>query len=379
MKVAFLIQDLFGRGAEHATALLTRGFIAKGYEVDLVLSRIHRDKLEAGLKPFEVPDEVRLVYLKSRHARYNVWSLRRYLKTANAEVLIIVSPAYEITVALASLCLKKRPRLYTVRHTIDFALNDKLEYRNVDNSWRVKFKDWLSYGRLSGVLCVAEKVRTEMIRLHHLPEEKVHTVYNPVVDDAFMKKKGKPPSHPWLIERDVPTFVTAGAFRPEKNHLLLIEAFKIVNRTHPARLIIFGRGDLQAKYEDAIRENSLSEVVSLPGFSESLVSEVAASSGYISCSQIESFGIAIVEGLACGVPVISTDAPCGPREILKDGEYGELVPMDNPELLAQAVVRVIEHGGKKVPDEAWRRFELSRIVERYEKSCALHDGHLKEL
>ena len=377
MKVAFLIQDLFGRGAEHATALLARGFIAKGYEVDLVLSRVHCDKLEAGLKPFGVPNEVRLVYLKSRHARYNMWSLRRYLKTASAEVLIIVSPAYEIVAALVSLCLKKRPRLYTVRHTIDFALTDKLDYRSVDNSWRVRFRDWLSYGRLSGVLCVAEKVRTEMIRLHHLPAEKVHTVYNPVVDDSFMKKKGMPPSHPWLIEGDVPTFVTAGAFRPEKNHLLLIKAFKIVNCTHPARLIIFGRGDLQAEYEKAIRENGLSEVVSLPGFSESLVSEVAASSGYISCSQIESFGIAIVEGLACGVPVISTDAPCGPREILKDGEYGELVPMDNLELLAQAVVRVIEDGGKKVPDEAWRRFELSRIVERYETSCSLSVGRVK--
>jgi len=371
MKIAFLIQDLFGRGAEHATALLVCGFVSKGYEVDIVLSRVHRDKLEVGLKPFEVSGEVRLFHLKSRHARYNVWSLRRYLKMASPEVLIIVSPAYEITAALASLCLKKRPRLYTVRHTIDFALDDGLEYRNVDNSWSARFRDWLSYGKLSGVLCVAEKVRTEMIRLHHLPVEKVHTVYNPVVDDAFMEKKGRPPSHPWLIRRDVPTFVTAGAFRPEKNHLLLIEAFKIVNRTHPARLIIFGRGDLQAEYEKAIREKDLSDVVSLPGFSESLVREVAASSGYISCSRIESFGIAIVEALACGVSVISTDAPCGPREILKDGEYGELIPVDNPELLAQAIVRVIEHGGKKVPDDAWRRFELSRIVVLYEKSCSL--------
>ena len=371
MKVAFLIQDLFGRGAEYATALLARGFMARGYEVDLVLSRVHCDKLETGLKPFEVPDGVHLVYLKSRRARYNVWSVRRYLKSATPEVLIIVSPSYEVTAALASLCLKKRPRLYTVRHTIDFALTDKLDYRNVDNSWRMRFKDWLRYGRLSGVLCVAEKVRTEMIRLHHLPAEKVHTVYNPVVDDVFMGKRGLPPSHPWLIKRDVPTFVTAGAFRPEKNHLLLIEAFKIVNRTHPARLIIFGRGDLQVEYEKAIKDNGLFDRVSLPGFTESLPSEVAASSGYISCSRIESFGIAIVEGLACGVPVISTDAPCGPREILKDGEYGEIVPVDNSEALARAIVKVIEHGGKIVPDEAWQRFELARVVGLYEKCIGL--------
>lgn len=371
MKIAFLIQDLFGRGAEHATALLARGFADKGYEVDVVLSRVHCDKLAGGLKSFEVPDKVRLVYLDSRRARYNVPSLRRYLKATNVEALVVVSPAYEAIAVLASLCLKKKPRLYTVRHVIDFALDDKLCYRKANDSVRARFFDWLHYRGFSGVLCVAEKVRAEMVRLHHLPEDKVHTVYNPAVDATFYEKKGMPPSHPWLVKRDVPTFVTAGAFRPEKNHLLAIEAFKIVNRTHRARLIIFGRGDLQSEYEKAIKENDLSDVVSLPGFSDSLISEVAAASGYISCSLVESFGIAIVEALACGVPVISTDAPCGPREILKDGEYGELVPLDDPESLAQAIVRVIENGGKSVPACAWRRFELPLIVERYEKSLAL--------
>ena len=210
-----------------------------------------------------------------------------------------------------------------------------------------------------------------MIRLNHIPAEKIHTVYNPAIDEMFFLKRNRQPVHPWLANRDVPTFVTAGAFRPEKNHILAMEAFKIVNRTHRARIIIFGRGDLQGEYEKFIIENGLSDVVSLPGFSDSLVSEVVASSGYISCSRIESFGIAIVEGLACGVPVISTDAPCGPREVLNGGEYGDLVPSDDPEALAKAVVRVIEHGGKSAPEEAWRRFELPRIVELYEKSCGL--------
>ena len=372
MKVAFLIQDLFARGAEYATALLVRGFVAKGYDVDLILSRVHKDKLNEGLKPFEIPPQTNVVHLKSRRARYNVLELRRYMKSTDAEVLIVVSPAYDYPVVLASFGLKRRIRLYTVRHVIDFALNEQLEYRKRRDSILARISDWFRYRWFSGILCVSNKMRTEMIRLRHLPESKVYTVFNPAIDESFLSKKRLAPTHPWLIDRSCPTFVTAGAFRPEKNHLMLMEAFRLVNRTRHARLIIFGRGDSQPEYEKFIRENNLSDVISLPGFSSVLPAEVAASSGYIASSLIESFGIAIVEALACGVPVISTDAPCGPREILKDGEYGELVRINSAEDMAQAVLRVIDGKVKVAPEESWRRFELPKIVELYERACGIY-------
>ena len=110
MKVAFLIQDLFARGAEYATALLVRGFVAKGYDVDLILSKVHEDKLNEELKPFEIPPQTNVVHLKSRRARYNVLELRRYMKATDAEVLIVVSPAYDYPVVLASFGLKRRIR-----------------------------------------------------------------------------------------------------------------------------------------------------------------------------------------------------------------------------------------------------------------------------
>lgn len=368
MRIAFIIQDLFGRGAEYATALLVRGFVEKGYDVDLVLSQIHNDKLAEGLKPFDVPTKTRQIVLKSRRARYNIRELRHYFKTTDAEAVIVMSVGYESAVLLASIGLRKRPRLYTVKHTIDFALDENFQYRAADDSWWRKVQDRIHFSCFDGVLCVAEGVRQGVIRYYHLPPGKTFTVYNPAVDTGFLEKVKRAPTHPWLVQKNIPTFVTAGAFRPEKNHLMVMEAFRRANEVRPVRLVIYGRGELQVEYVKFIAEHDLKERISLPGFTDSLPAEIAASDGFISSSNLESFGIALVEGLACGVPVISTDVPCGPREILKDGAYGELVKPNDPQAMADAIVKVAEGNGIHAADEAWKRFELPRIVELYENA-----------
>lgn len=371
MKVAFVIQDLFGRGAEHATALLVGGFAAKGYDVDLLVSKVHDDKLAQGLKPFAVPETVKVIHLKHRKARYNVLEIRRYLRRTQAVAVVQMGGGYERAIALASLGLRKCPRLYAVRHTIDFALDADGAYKAPRNGLVKRLRDWWHYRAYDGVLCVAERVRMESIRQFHLAPEKVHTVYNPAVDDDFFEKMRATPTHPWIVNRDTPVFVAAGAFAPEKDHLTVMEAFRLVNQRRRARLVIFGSGPLQDDYRRFIKEHGLEEVVSLPGFSNSLPAEIKASDGYISSSVLESFGIAIVEGLACGVPVIATDAPCGPCEVLDGGRYGELIPMRNPVAMAKAVEAVLEGKIKPASEDAWRRFELDRVVAYYERALDL--------
>lgn len=371
MRIAFVIQDLFGRGAEYATALLVRGFVAKGYDVDLLVSKVHDDKLAEGQVPFEIPATTHVIHLRDRKARNNIGELRQYLKTTDASAVVVMGGGSELAVPLASLGLFHCPRLYLVRHTIDFALNKHLKYKDPPSAFRHFLKAKLRYGRYAGVLCVAERVRQEMIRFGRLNPKRVHTVYNPVIDESFFTKRNQPPTHPWLVKRDLPTFVAAGAFEVEKDHLTILKALKVVNETRPARVIIFGRGSHRPKYEQFIRENGLEDRVSLPGYSNALPAEIAASSGYVSSSVLESFGIAIVEALACGVPVIATDAPCGPREVLDDGKYGAVVPPGDVDALAQAMLEVVGRGRSSAEDESWRRFEISRIVERYERALGL--------
>ena len=80
MKITFVIQDLFQQGAEYVTALMIRGFVAKGYEVDLLVSQIHEELLDKGDKPFDVPASVRILIMPAKKARQNVFYLRKYIK-----------------------------------------------------------------------------------------------------------------------------------------------------------------------------------------------------------------------------------------------------------------------------------------------------------
>ena len=358
-RIAFVIQDLFSQGAQYATALMVRGFVAKGYHVDLLVGAFH-DKLAAeGKTPFETPPETNWIHLKGIKARQNIGALRRYLKTTDAEAVVSMCSTYDAALAFASVGLRRRPRLYRVEHGITFSFDGRKA--GVRSRW--------VNSRFDGVMAVAKGVADELVRLNYVRRDKVSVVFNPVVDAAFEAKQKLPPTHPWLVNKSLPTFVCAGSFTEDKDHFTVMAAFnRLIGR---ARIIIYGKGPLREKYEEYIRANHLEATVSLPGFTECLPAEVKASDGYVSSSQVESFGIAIAEGLAAGVPVISTDAPCGPREILHGGLYGQLVALHDAEGLAEAVRNVLEGKVRAAADRSWTPYRLERIVERYERATGL--------
>lgn len=374
MKIAFIVQDLFGQGAEYCTAMLVRGFIAKGYDVDLLVSKIHNDYHESGRVPFSVPSNTNWIFLRSRHARENVLELRKYLKTTDAVAIVSMNVSYDKALIVAGLGLKKKPRFFTVQHGISFALDKNLQYMPSNDSLMVKLWHHFYYSFFFGVMGVSKRVSDEMTRIYHIPEKKVHTVFNPVYDGEYLQRMMKAPSHPWLIDKKLPTFIVAGSFTDDKSHMTaLLAVNELKNQNCPVRLIVYGQGPLRSMYAQYIEHNSLNDYVSLPGFTHSLPSEIKHSDGYISSSQVESFGIAIAEGLVCGVPVISTDAPCGPREILDDGAYGQLVHAWDVKGLADAMKNVAKGLIKPAPKEAYERFEVMQIVGLYEKAMGLKE------
>ena len=104
MKVAFIIQDLFLQGAQHVTALMVRGFIQRGFEVDLIVSKVHTDQRAEGITDeFDVPESTHWIYLKSRKARENIGEIRAYLKTTDAVAVIAMSPNYTQALRLQAL------------------------------------------------------------------------------------------------------------------------------------------------------------------------------------------------------------------------------------------------------------------------------------
>lgn len=359
MKITFVIQDLFSQGAQYATALMIRGFVAKGYEVELIVSRFHADLLEEGKNPFAIPEGVKVITLKDRRASRNVGELRRYLKATDSAAVVAMCSTYVAALSLAAIGLWKRPKIIAVEHGITFALREDWSEKPRHKTWQRFVVD--RWG------AVSRRVADEMTRVFGIRREAISVVYNPVTDDAFFKSAAEAPEHPWLKSKTCKTIVTGGSFTDDKNHLLLMEAVRRVNETEKLRLIIFGKGPLQEKYEAFIAAHHLEDLVSLPGFTHNLPAEIKASDGYVCSSQIESFAIAPVQAMACGVPVVCCDCPCGPREILDDGKYGRLVKTQNVDEMTAALLALARGEVKSAPREAWERFSLEAVVGYYER------------
>lgn len=379
MKVTFILQDLFAQGAQYVTALMIRGFMAKGYDVDLIVSKVHADLLaEETMRPFEIPDKARVMTLADRKARNNIREIRRYLRTTDSMAVIAMSENYNRALAIASAGLSARPLIAYVEHSGYTGL-DVSTGREMSAPSRFShsyLKSLLFMRRFDVIMAVSSGTAAAIERMNRLPAGTVKVVYNPVVDDVFYRKLSLPPAHSWLKDKSMPTFTAAGAHSRLKNHFVMLEAIKKANERQPVRLVLFGKGTLTPQYRKWIEANNMADRIALAGFSEQLPAEIRASDGFLISSDMESFSVVLVEAMAAGCPVISTACHYGPPELLDNGRYGCLVPVGDAGAMAEAICRQIENPAAAAPGEAWQRFCLPEIVGAYE--CALNlDGGRK--
>lgn len=377
MKIAFLIQDLFQQGAQYVTALMVRGFVAKGYDVDLILSKVHQDLLEKGdIKPFEIPESVNIINLPDRKARNNIKAIRKYLKTSIPDAIVSMSSNYNVALALAVFGISgkvhKKCNVAYVEHLGGFAFDTKTM-----RSWRPRLfsKGWFLSKLLSSsydtIMGVSTGISSSVAYWLRKKPGDVHTVYNPVIDDIYWQKLYSEPINPWIRNKTVPTFIAAGAHSSIKNHKCLFEAVLIANLTTPVRLILYGQGALTADYKEWIEKNGAANYINLAGHISNLPAEIKHSDGVIISSNIESFSVVLVEALAANIPVISTNCPSGPPELLQNGKYGTLVPVNDPVAMADAIVKQIINPRPAAPKESWLPYTLENVVMAYEKALGL--------
>lgn len=368
MKIAFVCQDLVGQGVQYATAIIARAFARKGWVVDILVSQVHVDLIKAGKKSFELPPNVKIVAMPSRRGSQNGWFVRRYLKTGGADIVLAESEIYSWCIVWAALGLPrwKLPMLVEVFHGDEDEAHGFLLLKR-------RILHWFHYRKFSTLMFVNEK-SAENFKTVGSWSKHLHMacVNNACVDDVFHEKAQLPPTHPWLLQKECPTLVTAGAYQPYKDHMTLLRAMKRVKEMgRRVRVIIFGRGPLEDEYKKYIVENQLEEFASVGGFTDRLPAEIKASDGFVLSSNWESFGIVLGEALACRVPCIATDAPYGPREILANGKYGRLIPVGDDVAMATAIDDLVEGKIPVAPDEAWQRYMIEQIEERYFKALGV--------
>ena len=202
-----------------------------------------------------------------------------------------------------------------------------------------------------------------------LPIDRITTIYNPIWIPNIADLASEDPAHAWLGSDGVPVVLSAARLSPEKDLPTLLGAFRYILAERPCRLIILGDGPMRTELEERIRLLGIGDFVSLPGWTTNPYAFMARSRLFVLSSQYEGFGNVLVEAMACGCPVVSTDCPSGPAEILEDPSL--LAPVGDPEALAQVMLRALDRPVDRAMLRAKaERFSLDRAVESYETLIA---------
>jgi glycosyltransferase involved in cell wall biosynthesis len=210
----------------------------------------------------------------------------------------------------------------------------------------------LAYRQADHVVATSRGVARDVARLSGVPDAQIDVIYNPVITRGYMQAATEAVDHPWLAPGQPPVVLAASRLTVQKDLPTLLRAFQIVRRQRPARLLILGDGEERPVVENLIRELDLGADAAAPGSVPNPAPYMARASVLCLSSRWEGFGNVLVEAMALGTPVVSTDCPSGPAEILDNGRFGPLVPVGDEAQLAEAIMHTL--------DDPLPRDELSR-------------------
>jgi glycosyltransferase involved in cell wall biosynthesis len=192
------------------------------------------------------------------------------------------------------------------------------------------------------VIAISDGVAEDVAATAHLPRGKIQTIYNPVVAPDLMTRARAAVQHPWLAPGAWPVVLGVGRLKPAKDFATLIRAFARVRRERGAHLVILGEGEERPALEALARELGVDADVDLPGFVENPQAWMSRASLLALSSRWEGLANVLIEALACGCPVVSTDCPGGPGEVLDRGAFGRLVPVGDHAALADAIRAMLD-------------------------------------
>ncbi|MPY64859.1 glycosyltransferase family 4 protein [Streptomyces spongiae] len=370
MKIVFLLHNAYAIGGTVRTTLNLASALADRHDVEIVSMSRHRDTPRFGIDP-----RIRLVPLvdtrpgstdptdpafgqpaldypaeDKRHRQYTRLTdhrVRDHLARCRADVVIGTRPGLNVYVAR-----------FAPRHALRVG-QEHLRHDAHDKRLRKVLAR--HYRALDAVVTTTE-ADAKAYRAHMpLPGVRVMSVPNIV-----------PEVHTSPSTGTAPVIAAAGRLAPGKRFDLLLEAFARVASKEPDwRLRIYGGGKQKDRLNRVIDELGLSGRARLMGPHTPIEAEFAKASLVVSASDAESFGMTLVEAMRCGVPVISTDCPLGPAEIITDGVDGRLVPVDDAGALADAILDLIadEPTRRAMGAAALKsahRYDATPILSRYE-------------
>jgi len=337
-RIGIFVEHLGSGGAEKVAVVLANGLADKGFAVDILMRyggginlrdvspQVARIDFSAG-QPIGILRVIRL--------------LRQYLRQQKPDVVFAHLEKPSLLAIVGGLLVGYR-RIVPCIHI------DLIAYANTHHSILNRLRRWLLnsmvallYRLTPWVIVVSEGAGQTARRLLSPFGPPVQVVPNGVDLPALSSKAQQPIEEAWLRTKTVPVIVACGRLTQQKAQDTLLRAFALLRQTMPVRLVILGEGEEHDALVSLAEKLGVAEDVSLRGVVDNPIAWFAKSDLFVLSSRCEGQSLVLIEALVAGAPIVSTDCPSGPREVLENGRFGALVPVDNVAALSEAMSRVL--------------------------------------
>lgn len=327
-----------------------------GIVVEMVLVRAIGVHLE------ELSQKVRVIDLKGKRTVFSVWRLARYIRRNHPDAVLSGLDTANFVNVIACF-VAGRPRAAVISQRA--GLSDGLWSTH---SMTRRLVIWLfgyAYRQARAVIANSERVGQELLSLLRIEGLRMKVIHNFVDVDAIQHSAKAAVDHPWASLHAPPLVLLVGSLTARKNIQTAMRAFAEVRKKVPCNMIVIGEGPERQRLERLAGDLGIRDWFQLAGFDPNPFRWMKRATVLVSSSRLEGCPNVILQALACGTSVVATDEPGGTREILGDGAWGQLVPVEDAECMARAILRVVSLPQRTQGEERARMFDPLQTMAAY--------------
>lgn len=358
-RIHVLMPSFSGGGAERVGVNLANSFIEEGYEVTVLVFK--------DIGPYKdlLNKKVRVVSFSSGNKIVLFYMLLSYLRESSVGAILSVMRDSNIVLgaclyfsSVRYVCFREANTLNTVR---GFRWIKKFIYLGLMR---------LAYAKANSIIANSEDTKEDLLVERIASKDKIVVIGNPVLPSDYLSLANRPITHKWLTDPQVKVILNIGRLHKQKNHILLLESFSyVIKDRRDVRLLIIGEGTERDKILEAAKRYGIEYFVDILNFQNNPYPYYKACKVFALTSSWEGFGNVLVEAMACGANIVSTNCPGGPATILEDGRLGWLVECGDANKYAESLLEALvsERSSQVTRVEAMNKYSINYISVQYLK------------
>ena len=367
-KVIFIAPNLGKGGAERVLSTLLINLDRKKYKIKSIFYEVWYE--------YPIPNDVKTYHLNlpgtnkitKKIIRFiiRISKMKKILEYENPDLVVSFLNKVNLAVIIAViLCNNTKTKLIISERN-----SPSMQFKDI-KGFIIKLLMKILYPFAYKIIAVSEGVKNDLIKNFHCSKGKIQVIYNPIpIKNINLLAKEEINESPWFYE-DIPIIINVASLTNQKGQDYLLRAFKMVREMTHVRLVFLGRGEKEHVLKNLVRQLGIKKDVLFLGFQKNPYKFMAKSKIFVLSSLWEGFPVALLEAMACGIPVIATDCPSGPNEIIEDYKNGFLVPVREEKAISDRILKILNN--KDLTDKIKsnelkdiKKFDVKSIIKKYE-------------